>query len=60
MCFEDFRQLVLHTVLLVSGRSVPVGANMFGVFVPTGTLRAGARSIPVENNLLNFLFVLFN
>jgi hypothetical protein len=46
-------------VLLALGRSVPIGANMFSVFVPTDTLRAGARSILMENNLLNFFFVLF-
>jgi hypothetical protein len=60
MCFKDFRQLVLHVVLLALGCSVPVGANMFGVFVPIGTPRVGARSISMENNLLNFFFVLFN
>jgi hypothetical protein len=46
MCFKDFRQLVPH--------AMSVGANMFGVFMPTGTPRAGARSIPMENDLLNF------
>jgi hypothetical protein len=60
MCFKDFEQLVLHAVLPAPGRCVPIGAHTFGVFVPTGTPRAGTRSIPVENDLLNFFFVLFN
>jgi hypothetical protein len=60
MCFEDFGQLVLHVVLPALGYCVLVGTNMFGVFVPMGTLRSSARSIPVDNNLLNFFFVLFN
>jgi hypothetical protein len=47
-------------VLLALGRCVPIGAIMFGVFVPTGMPHAGSRSIPVENNMLNFFFVLFN
>jgi hypothetical protein len=54
MSFEDFRQLVLHVVLLAPGHRVPVGANTFVIFVPTGTPHAGARRILVENNLLNF------
>jgi hypothetical protein len=51
---------VLHAVLLALGHCVPVSTNTFGVFVPMGTPRASARSIPVENNLLNFFFVLLN
>jgi hypothetical protein len=39
---------------------VLVSANKFRVFMPTGTPRDGARSNPVENDLLNFFFVLFN
>jgi hypothetical protein len=35
---------------------VTVGTNTFGVSVPTGTPRAGASSISVENNLYDFLF----
>jgi hypothetical protein len=58
MCLEIFEQLVLHVVLLAPGRSVPIGANMFGIFVPMGMLRAGARSIHVENNMLIFLYFL--
>jgi hypothetical protein len=38
---------------------MPIGANTFGISVPTGTLCSGTRSIPVENNLLNsFLYFL--
>jgi hypothetical protein len=60
MRFEDFKQLVLHGVLLPPGRCVLVSANKFRVFMPTGTPRDGARSNPMENDLLNFFFVLFN
>jgi hypothetical protein len=60
MCFKDFGQLVLHAVLLALGHCVPVSAHMLGVFMPTGTPRASARSIPVENDLLNFFVVVFN
>jgi hypothetical protein len=45
---------MLHAVLLAPGRWVTVGTNMFGVSVPMGTPRAGARSIHVENNLHGF------
>jgi hypothetical protein len=48
---------VLHAVLLASGCYMLIGANTFGISVPMGMLRSGARSIPVENNLLNsFLY----
>jgi hypothetical protein len=60
MCFKDFGQLVLHVVLLAPGHCVPVGTHMFGMFVPTSTSHASARSIPMENDLLNFFFVIFN
>jgi hypothetical protein len=33
---------------------VPIGTHMFGVCVPMGTSHPSARSIPVENDLLNF------
>jgi hypothetical protein len=51
---------VLHVVLLAPGHCVPVGTHMFGMFVPTSTSHASARSIPMENDLLNFFFVIFN
>jgi hypothetical protein len=60
MCFEDFGQLVLYAALLAPGCCVPIDAHTFSIFVPTGTPCAGARRIPVENDLLNFFFVLFN
>jgi hypothetical protein len=61
MCIKDFRQLVLHVVLLALGRWMPVGTHTFGVCVQTGTQHAGARSI---NNSLKlqslYLLLTFN
>jgi hypothetical protein len=48
---------MLHAVLLTPGRWVTVGTNTFGISVPMGTPHAGARSIPVGNNLYDFLFL---